>query len=72
MPVLKRQESLGARVAFTSRLSGEKYKELEDFAWNKRLTLAAAIARLLDKALKAEHGAPYVPDKAADSAGATK
>lgn len=45
--------------SFSSRLPADLYKDLNDWAWENRLTLAAACGYLLEKALRAERGADY-------------
>lgn len=45
--------------AFSSRMPAETYKDLNDWAWENRLTLAAACSELLQKALTAERGGDY-------------
>ena len=45
--------------SFSSRMPADTYKDLNGWAWENRMTLAAACAELLEKALKAERGADY-------------
>lgn len=45
--------------SFSSRMPADTYKDLNEWAWENRLTLAAACAELLEKALRAERGAEY-------------
>ena len=46
--------------SFSSRMPADTYKDLNDWAWENRLTLAAACAELLQKALHAERGGKYI------------
>lgn len=45
--------------SFSSRLPADTYGDLNEWAWENRMTLAAACAELLEKALRAERGADY-------------
>jgi hypothetical protein len=63
MAVRKRQESGSNLVQVSSRLPMEQSKELEDFAWQHRMTTAATITLLLGKALNAEKGVEYKPER---------
>ncbi|GHV50270.1 hypothetical protein FACS1894216_02150 [Synergistales bacterium] len=54
MAVQNRQERGVGYKVFSSRLPAQEYERLCDYAWNKRLTLAAAIANLLTAAMEAE------------------
>lgn len=44
---------------FSSRLPADVYLDLNEWAWENRLTFAAACSELLEKAIKAERGQPY-------------
>jgi hypothetical protein len=44
------------------RMPEDKYKAIEDFAWERRLSMSAAISMLIGKALAAEKGVEYIPD----------
>ena len=62
MAVRDRQENRSDYKSITGRLPESKYVVLENFAWNMRVTLAFAVSKLLEKAIKAECGEPYVPE----------
>lgn len=48
--------------SFSSRMPNEVYADLNDWAWEQRLTLAAACGKLLQKALATERGKPYTTE----------
>lgn len=54
----QRQKGLGegGGKAFTVRTSHEIYKAIDDYAWERRLTFAAAVSYLLLNALSTEIG----------------
>ena len=45
--------------SFSSRMPLPMYEDLNEWAWENRLTLTAACSELLQKALKAERGGDY-------------
>jgi len=56
MAVRERQNLLGSDPrTFSVKFSSDDYKTLEDYAWNNRVTLAAAVRALCLKALAAEN-----------------
>ena len=57
MAARERQTGLGGGRAFTARIPYENYKEIEDYAWERRLTFAAAVSHLLLKAIAIENEA---------------
>ena len=63
MAVRTRQERRSDYKNITGRLPKSQYEVLENYAWNKRVTLAFAISKLLEKAINAECGERCVPDE---------
>lgn len=61
MAVQTRQKRGGNYVTFSSRLVPELYERLNDWAWERRTSMAAAAAILIEKALASETGEPYEP-----------
>ena len=59
MAVRKRGKGGEGYHSFSSRMPLDIYKDLNEWAWENRMTMAAACAELLEKALKAERGANY-------------
>ena len=59
MAVRERNKVGEGYKSFSSRMPADTYKDLNDWAWENRLTLAAACSELLQKALKAERGGDY-------------
>lgn len=69
MAVVQRQERGARYKCFSSRLRPELYDELNDWAWEHRLSLAAASALLLVKALEAEKGGQYISESEVGKGG---
>ena len=63
MAVQERQKRGGQYKCFSSRLTPDLYKRLNDWAWEQRLSLANASAILIQKAMEAEKGVPYQPER---------
>ena len=61
MPMFTRQQQDPTAKAVSARVPEERYEKLVDFALTRRFTLTMAVNHLLDKALNAENGTPYVP-----------
>ena len=60
MAVQQRQEKGSGYHLFSSRLKEDVYNQLNDWAWENRLTFARACSVLLAKAIAAELGEkPY-------------
>lgn len=69
MAVRDRQENRSDYKSITGRLPLSQYEVLENYAWNKRVTLAFIVSRLLEKALRSEFGEPYVPEAHIENRG---
>ncbi len=62
MAVRERAKGGDGFHSFSSRMPEAVYKDLNDWAWERRLTLAAACGMLLQKALATERGAAYTTE----------
>ena len=63
MAVRERAKNSGGPFhSFSSRMPEAVYKDLNDWAWEQRLTLAAACGILLKKALATERGEDYTTE----------
>ncbi len=62
MAVQERQERGAGYKCFSSRLPGDIYEAVNDWAWEHRISLAKACSILLSKAIGAEQGKRYVPE----------
>ena len=51
MAFLKRQDFAGPNKTFSVRIEERKYNMLVDYALSNRMTLTAAVVKLLDKVL---------------------
>ena len=61
--MLQRQEKIGPCKQFSVRAPQALAQDLEDYAYANRKTQSAVVTLLLKKALKAEEGELYVPEK---------
>lgn len=59
MAVRERSKGGKGYYCFSSRMPQDTYKDLNEWAWENRLTLRAACSELLEKALKTERGGEY-------------
>ena len=62
MAVQERQQRGGGYKCFSSRLPGDIYETVNDWAWERRISLAKACSILLRKAIEAEQGRRYIPE----------
>lgn len=62
MAVRQRAKGGAGQHSFSSRMPEEVYTDLNDWAWEQRITLAAACGKLLQKALATERGNTYVTE----------
>jgi hypothetical protein len=63
MAVVERQVRGGNYISFSARMREAQHEVLTDYAWKKRKSLSFVVSRLLEKALKAECGEPYIPEE---------
>ena len=61
MGVRQRQERGGDYRNISGRLPEPQYAILVELAWSKRMSLSYLVSTLLNKAVKAEDGEPYIP-----------
>ena len=59
MAVRERAKGGAGQHSFTSRIPDKDFTDLNEWAWENRLTLSAAVSELLQKALVAERGGEY-------------
>ena len=63
MAVRKRAKGGDGYHSFSSRMPKQVYDDLNEWAWENRISLAAACGMLLGKAVAAERGGEYKPGK---------
>ena len=66
--MLQRQENMGLEGRqFSVKAPLAFIQDLEDYALGRRMTKSAVVTLLLKKALRAEHGETYMPEKSKEA-----